>query len=76
MKSNLKLLTCPSFAKCQQVKARLSFDIEIQTTAHEEVFEDATPATLLPFCACWHHVRFEIVLTKYGDIEVRVTSIS
>ena len=26
-------------------------------------------------CACWHHLRFEIVFTKYGDIEVRVTPI-
>ena len=31
VKSNFKLLTCPSFAKCQQVKAPLSFDIEISS---------------------------------------------
>ncbi|XP_073237031.1 neuroligin-4, X-linked-like [Porites lutea] len=31
-------------------------------------------ATFFIFCACWLHVRAEIVSTKYGDIEGLVTS--
>ena len=78
MKSNLKLLTCPSFAKCQQVKLGCCLILKNRATPLMKKCSKMQPQQpmLLPFCACWHHVRFEIVLTKYGDIEGRVTPIS
>ena len=42
MKSNLKLLTCPSFAKCQQVKLACFLILKKLATPHQEEFEDAT----------------------------------
>ena len=39
-----------------------------ETTPQEEVFKDVAC-----FCACWLHLRAEIVSTRYGDIEGFVT---